>query len=208
MSLMPSTPWGPMSSNRPTPVLPILPRRAYQSAINTTRFVVSPSTDRFAARPLLAVRPLRYPTVSLSDHFAERLICQHPLRILPHLCKGVARSKEFSYSCSLTLTRFMGFLQRIPFLRLYQSDSERSERSFVVQRQRSDSRRTVLYISLPTPVSASKGKSPKSSASIWSVTQRKSLALSPNFILSPSMMSSLPLYSLIHASYLSLSPCR
>ena len=34
-------------------------------------------------------------TVSLSDRFAERLICQHPLRILPHLCKGVARSKEF-----------------------------------------------------------------------------------------------------------------
>ena len=32
-------------------------------------------------------------TVSLSDRFAERLICQHPLRILPHLCKGVARSK-------------------------------------------------------------------------------------------------------------------
>ena len=64
------------------------------------------------------------------------------------------------------------------------------------------------YISFPTPVSASKGKSPKSSASIWSVTQRKSSALSPNFILSPSMMSNLPLYSLIHASYLSLSPCR
>ena len=91
-------------------------------------------------------------TVSLSDRFADRLICQHPLRILPHLCKGVARSKEFSYSCSLTLylsrrvgTRFMGFLQRIPFLRPYQSDSEQSERSFVFQRvARSFSRKTVF----------------------------------------------------------------
>ena len=34
----------------------------------------------------------------------------------------------------------MGFLQRLPFLRPYQSDSERSELSFVVQREaRSDS---------------------------------------------------------------------
>ena len=89
--------------------------------------------------------PLRRMTVALSDRFAVRLICQHPLRILPHLCMGVAHSKQFSYSCSLTLTRFMGFLQRIPFLRPYQSDSERSERSFVFQREaRSFSRKTVF----------------------------------------------------------------
>ena len=42
-----------------------------------------------------ACLPLRRMTIALSDRFAERLICQHPLRILPHLCKGVARSKEF-----------------------------------------------------------------------------------------------------------------
>ena len=86
--------------------------------------------------------------------FTERVICQHPLRILPHLCKGVARSKEFSYSYSLTLTRFMGFLQRIPFLRPYQSYSEQSERSFCLsarKRGRSVARRSfsaqcaVLY---------------------------------------------------------------
>ena len=33
-------------------------------------------------------------------------------KILPNLCKGVARSKVF-LSCSLTLARFLGLLQRI-----------------------------------------------------------------------------------------------
>ena len=50
-----------------------------------------------------------------------------------------------------------------------------------------------FQISLPVFSSASKGKSPKSSASIWSVTQRKSSGLSPNLQVSPSIMSSLPL---------------
>ena len=49
-------------------------------------------------------------------------------KVLPNLCKGAARSKEFLYSCSLTLARFLGFLQRRPFICcpiLNQSDSRR-----------------------------------------------------------------------------------
>ena len=48
-------------------------------------------------------------------------------------------------------------------------------------------------ISLPVWASDSKGKRPNSSASIRSVTQRKSSGLSPNLILSPSTISNLPL---------------
>ena len=53
-------------------------------------------------------------------------------KFLPHLCKGAARSKVFIYSCSLTLTRFIGFLQRILFVLLSNSISvfQREARSF------------------------------------------------------------------------------
>ena len=44
---------------------------------------------------LIFIRNKELTTALLSDRFAIRLIYQHPLKILPHLCNGVARGKEF-----------------------------------------------------------------------------------------------------------------
>ena len=86
--------------------------------------------DRCAVRTRFrADRPLHCPNVLATS-----------AKVFPNLCKGAARSKEFLYSCSLTLARFLGFLQRRPFiccLLLNQSDSRR--RSVSERNARSDS---------------------------------------------------------------------
>ena len=85
---------------------------------------------------------IKSPTALLSDRFTVRPICCPT--DLPTSAKNPSSFLQghspqqgvFLYSCSLSLTRFMGFLQRIPFPILYRSDSTKCGRL-------SDSRKTV-----------------------------------------------------------------